>query len=112
MEHTFQKAPGVITAESGYQQGKTENPTYKEICKGNTGHAETVRVIYDPSRITYRQLLEGFFLMHDPTQKDGQGPDWGTQYRSGIWCADAEQLQIAKDFVAEQKSKFRDPVVT
>ena len=70
IEHAFQLAPGVITAESGYQQGRTENPTYKQICKGDTGHAETVRVTYDPARISYRQLLIGFFMMHDPTQVD------------------------------------------
>ena len=79
-------APGVLTADSGYQQGRTENPTYRKICEGDTGHAETVRVVFDPTRITYKQLLQGFFMMHDPTQVNRQGPDYGTQYRSGIWC--------------------------
>ena len=101
IEHTFQLAPGVLTADSGYQQGRMENPTYRTICEGDTGHAETVRVIFDPSRISFRQLLHGFFLMHDPTQVNRQGPDYGTQYRSGVWCINEEQLIIAKEFLTE-----------
>src|SRR5688572_26004657 len=83
LEHYFEQGPGVLDAVSGYQQGEKSNPTYKEVCAGTTGHAETVKVVYDPARISYRRLLEAFFVMHDPTQLDRQGPDVGTQYRSG-----------------------------
>ena len=99
IEDIFQQAPGVLTADSGYMQGAVKNPTYQQICDGDTGHAESVKVTYDPTKITFRQLLQGFFMMHDPTQVDGQGPDLGEQYRSGIWCADEEQLKEAKQFV-------------
>lgn len=104
VEHYFQKGPGVIDAVSGYMQGTTENPTYKDVCGDGSGHAEAVKVVYDPSRITYRRLLEAFFVMHDPTQLNRQGPDSGTQYRSGIYCADEEQLAEAKKFIAEQQA--------
>jgi peptide methionine sulfoxide reductase msrA/msrB len=116
IEHYFQLAPGVITAESGYMQGSSENPTYKEICSqddapassrpaGYKGHAEAVKVVYDPTKITYAQLLEGFFEMHDPTQLNRQGPDYGTQYRSGIYTVNAEQEKEAKTFVAGLAAK-------
>ncbi len=115
IEHYFQQAPGVISAESGYMQGTTENPTYKEVCtqddapassrpagaEGWKGHAEAVKVVFDPTKITYRQLLQGFFEMHDPTQLNRQGPDYGTQYRSGIYTINAAQADEAKKYVAE-----------
>ena len=112
IEHYFQQAPGVITAESGYMQGTTDNPTYKEVCTqdevpfasrpaGFKGHAEVVKVVFDPTRITYRQLLEGFFEMHDPTQLNRQGPDYGTQYRSGLYTVGADQEAEARRYVAE-----------
>ncbi len=101
IEHYFQKGPGVIDAVSGYMQGDTENPTYEEVCSKNTGHAETVKVVFDPQRISYRRLLEAFFVMHDPTQLNRQGPDSGTQYRSGIWYANDEQKKQAEAFVKE-----------
>ena len=101
VEHWFQRGSGVISAESGYMQGEKLNPTYKDVCYTDTGHAETVRVTFDPRHITYRQLLEAFFKMHDPTQLNRQGPDEGTQYRSGIWCASDAHLAEAKKFVDE-----------
>jgi peptide methionine sulfoxide reductase msrA/msrB len=107
VEHYFQKGPGVIDAVSGYMQGHTENPTYKEVCNKKTGHAETVKVVYDPSRITYRRLLEAFFVMHDPTQLNRQGPDVGDQYRSGIWTTSAEQQRQAEEFIREQQAGER-----
>ncbi len=107
VEHYFQKGPGVIDAVSGYMQGHTENPTYKEVCNKKTGHAETVKVVYDPSRITYRRLLEAFFAMHDPTQLNRQGPDVGDQYRSGIWTTSAEQQRQAEEFIREQQAGER-----
>ncbi len=114
IEHIFQEAPGVITAESGFMQGTKENPTYKEVCEGDTGHAETVKVVFDPTVITYRQLVDGFFLMHDPTEVNRQGPDAGTQYRSGVFCATPEQLAQAKEVVSKLTSdkKFSRPIVT
>lgn len=101
VEHYFQKGPGVIDAASGYMNGRTDNPTYKEICNHDTGHAEAVKVVYDPSKITYRRLLEAFFVMHDPTQLNRQGPDVGDQYRSGIFTTNAEQQREAEAFVKE-----------
>lgn len=115
IEHYFQQGPGVLDAVSGYMQGDVERPTYKQVCSGSTGHAETVKVVYDPSRISYRRLLEAFFKMHDPTQLNRQGPDYGTQYRSGIWCVDEEQLAEAQAFVEELKAKGAyggKPIVT
>ncbi|MBX3354276.1 MAG: bifunctional methionine sulfoxide reductase B/A protein [Phycisphaeraceae bacterium] len=114
IEHVFEKCPGVIDAESGYMNGHTENPTYEQVCSKKTGHAEAVKVVFDPSRVTYRLLLEGFFLMHDPTQLNRQGPDVGDQYRSGVFTVDEAQLAEAKAFVAElaKSGRFKAPIVT
>lgn len=101
LEHYFQLGPGVIDSVSGYMQGRVENPTYNQVCSDNTGHAETVKVVFDPSKITYRRLLEAFFEMHDPTQLNRQGPDYGEQYRSGIWFASDEQKKQAEDYIRE-----------
>lgn len=102
IEDEFQHVPGVIDAVSGYQGGTVANPTYQQVCTGTTGHAETVRVTFDPNRVTYRELLERFFTFLDPTQQNRQGPDIGTQYRSAIFAADKAQLAEAKAFLAEQ----------
>ncbi len=112
VEHYFQKGPGVLDAVSGYMQGRTDNPSYEDICGHGTGHAETVKVVFDPNRITYRRLLEAFFVMHDPTQLNRQGPDYGDQYRSGIWTTSAEQQKEAMAFIAEQQPKFGNKIVT
>ncbi len=114
VEHIFQEAPGVITAESGYMQGKTENPTYAQVCAHDTDHAEAVKVVFDPAAISFEQLLDGFFRMHDPTQVNRQGPDSGTQYRSGVYCSSPEQLAQAKAFVAKLTAgkKFAQPIAT
>jgi len=103
LEHYFQQGPGVIDAQSGYMQGRVDNPTYQQVCSEGTGHAETVKVIYDPRKITYRRLLEAFFMMHDPTQLDRQGPDVGAQYRSGIWYVNDVQKRAAQAFIKEQQ---------
>ncbi len=103
IEHYFQKGPGVIDAVSGYMQGDEENPTYKLVCADTSNHAETVKVVFDPKRVTYRRLLEAFFVMHDPTQLNRQGPDFGKQYRSGIWYASEDQKREAEAYVAELK---------
>jgi methionine-S-sulfoxide reductase len=104
----------VISAESGYMQGRVDKPTYEQVCDGATGHAEAVKVVYDPKVITYPQLLEGFFAMHDPTQLNRQGPDVGDQYRSGVYATSAAQLEQAKAYVAELTSRkaFSRPIVT
>lgn len=101
IEHYFQKGEGVINVESGYMQGNTENPTYEDICLKETGHAESTKVTFDPTVISYETLLKAFFTMHDPTQVNRQGPDKGTQYRSGIWTTSKQQLQSAKAYVQE-----------
>ncbi len=104
LEHYFQKGPGVLDAVSGYMQGDVENPDYKVVCDDTTGHAETVMVTYDPSRIRYGQLLEAFFKMHDATQVNRQGPDIGAQYRSGIWYVNDSQKREAEAFIRELMS--------
>ena len=95
VEHAFQQIPGVIDVASGYQQGKTENPTYKEVCTEDSGHVESVRVIYDPSKVDYETLVKFFFIVHDPTQLNRQGPDVGSQYRSGIYTTSKAQEKAA-----------------
>jgi peptide methionine sulfoxide reductase msrA/msrB len=101
VEDVFQQVPGVLDAVSGYMGGKLEKPTYKAVCTGASGHAETVKVVFDPKRASYAELLKVFFLNHDPTTLDRQGPDHGTQYRSAIFAADAKQLEEARAYVAE-----------
>lgn len=115
LEHYFQLGPGVIESVSGYMQGEVDNPTYKQVCGETTGHAETVKVVFDPSKITFRRLLEAFFEMHDPTQLNRQGPDYGEQYRSGIWYANDEQKKQAEKYISELTAakKFGGrPIVT
>lgn len=107
VEHYFQKGPGVVDAVSGYMQGKTERPTYEQVCGHETGHAEAVKVVFDPKKITFRRLLEAFFVMHDPTQLNRQGPDVGDQYRSGIFYTTEEQKREAEAFIREQTEKKR-----
>jgi len=101
IEHWFQQGPGVVDAESGYMQGHVAEPGYREVCAGTTGHAEAVRVTFDPAHVSYRMLLEAFFRMHDPTQYHRQGPDVGSQYRSGIYTVDDAQMNEARAYVAE-----------
>lgn len=105
LEHYFQLGPGVIDAVSGYMQGGVENPTYNAVCSDTTGHAETVKVVFDPGKITYRRLLEAFFKMHDPTQLDRQGPDVGEQYRSGLYYASDAQKREAEAFIKDLVAK-------
>ncbi len=107
VEDRFQQTPGVIDAVSGYMGGHIKDPGYKAVCTDTTGHAETVKVVFDPARISYADLLGRFFKYHDPTQLNRQGPDVGTQYRSAIFAADAAQFEAAKKFVAEQASNPR-----
>ncbi|MBS0196049.1 MAG: bifunctional methionine sulfoxide reductase B/A protein [Planctomycetes bacterium] len=103
VEDRFEQLPGVVDAVSGYMGGSKENPTYRDVCGHDTGHAETVRIVFDPAVVTYRQLLEKFFKFHDPTQLNRQGPDVGDQYRSAIFTSSEEQAKQAAAFIAEQQ---------
>jgi peptide-methionine (S)-S-oxide reductase len=113
-EAIFQELDGVLKATSGYSGGNVENPTYKEVCEGTTGHAEVIQVVYDPSKITYDVLLKAFWQSHDPTTLNRQGNDVGPQYRSVIFYHNDEQKEKAEKYKAElDKSKaFDNPIVT
>ncbi len=101
VEYAFSKLPGVLSASSGYQNGELDSPDYKQVCTGNTGHAESVRVFYDPEIIDYETLVRFFFRVHDPTTMNRQGPDIGTQYRSGIYTTSKDQDAVARKVVKE-----------
>lgn len=105
VEHLMQQLPGVISVESGYIGGQTVNPTYQQVCTGTTGHAEAVRIEYDPSKIDYETLAKNFFEIHDPTQSNGQGPDIGTQYRSEVFYTTPEQQKTALKLIDILRSK-------
>ena len=105
VEYFLQKAPGVLSVTSGYTGGHVKNPTYKEVCTGNTGHAEAVKIIYNPEKTSYETLLRLFLEIHDPTQTGRQGPDIGDQYRSAIFYMNDDQKQIAEKCLNILKSK-------
>jgi len=114
IEDAFHKMPGVIEAESGYMGGWVDNPTYRMVCTDKTGHAEVVRVEYDPNRVSYKELLDLFWTIHDPTTPNRQGVDVGTQYRSVIFYDDEEQ-RIAAEMSKKRLDEahiFRRPIVT
>jgi peptide-methionine (S)-S-oxide reductase len=114
VEHFFRDVPGVIDAVSGYAGGHAANPTYKQVCSGTTNHAEVVQVTFDPAKVSYEKLVDLFFKMHDPTQLNRQGPDFGTQYRTAIFAYSPEQARIAKAKIAALTTSgtFRRPIVT
>jgi peptide methionine sulfoxide reductase msrA/msrB len=114
VEDVFEQIPGVMDAESGYQGGKTANPTYAEVSSHTTGHAETVKVTFDPARVSYRQLLKVFFDNHDPTTLNRQGPDVGSNYRSAIFTSDDAQAREAKAYLAElaQAPRMKGKTIT
>lgn len=113
-EAIFEELDGVISATSGYTGGNVDNPTYKQVCSGETGHAECLQIIYDPAKITFDELLEVFWETHDPTTLNRQGADVGTQYRSGIFYHTPEQKEKAEKYKAEldKSGAFENPIVT
>jgi peptide-methionine (S)-S-oxide reductase len=114
IEAAFRRVPGVLDAASGYSGGHMPNPTYKDVCTDGTGHAEVVQVTFDPTKVSYEQLLNAFWQIHDPTQVNRQGPDYGSQYRSAIFFHSPEQEAAAKKSKAtlEASGKLRRPIAT
>jgi peptide-methionine (S)-S-oxide reductase len=114
LEAVYDQLRGVANVDSGYAGGRRPNPTYEQVCTGTTGHAEVVQITYDPEQITYGDLLDVFFTIHDPTTLNRQGADVGTQYRSAIFYHDDEQKRIAEEKIRELEDLkiWDDPVVT
>ncbi len=114
LEAVYDQMKGVVSVESGYMGGQMSNPTYEQICTGRTGHAEVVQVTFDPKVVSYRELLEVFFVIHDPTTPNRQGHDVGTQYRSAIFYHSPEQKTVAEDVIAHftKEEVFAAPIVT
>jgi peptide-methionine (S)-S-oxide reductase len=114
VEANFRRIPGVKEAISGYSGGHKENPSYREVCTDTTGHAEVVQVTFDPEKVTYEELLDAFWKMHDPTQVNRQGPDFGKQYRTAIFIHSPAQEAAAKKSkqALEASGRFRQPVAT
>jgi peptide-methionine (S)-S-oxide reductase len=114
VEAAFRQTAGVLTTAVGYSGGHFDNPTYEDVCSGNTGHAEVVQVEYDGSKVSYHDLLNIFWTIHDPTTMNRQGPDVGSQYRSVIFFQDDYQEKIARESVTllEESNKFSRPIVT
>ncbi len=112
LEAVFQELEGVREVESGYSGGRVIDPVYEQVCDGTTGHAEVVRVHFDPAVVSYRDILEIFFTIHDPTTLNRQGNDVGTQYRSVIFANSAEQMAIAKQVINEMAHVWDAPIVT
>jgi peptide-methionine (S)-S-oxide reductase len=112
LEAVYEELQGVVDVESGYAGGHVDNPSYRAVCDGDTGHAEVVRIEFDPARISYREVLEVFFTIHDPTQLNRQGNDVGDQYRSVIFTHSQAQRQAAEAIIREIQPHYEDEVVT
>jgi peptide-methionine (S)-S-oxide reductase len=114
IEAAFRRVPGVLDAAAGYSGGRTENPSYQDVCTDTTGHAEVVQVTFDPAKLSYEQLLDVFWTIHDPTQVNRQGPDYGKQYRTAIFFHSPEQEAASKKSkqALEASGKLRRPVAT
>jgi peptide-methionine (S)-S-oxide reductase len=113
-EAVFDRVQGVVDVESGYCNGQTLNPTYEQVCSGRTGHVEVVKVAFDPALISLREVLEIFFVVHDPTTLNRQGNDVGTQYRSGIYTTSDAQKEVAQGVIREitESKTYKSPIVT
>ena len=114
VEAAFRSVPGVVATAVGYSGGRTKNPTYEDVCTDRTGHAEVVQVEFDPSRVSYGQLLDVFWNEHDPTQVNRQGPDIGSQYRSAVFYSTPEQraAAVASKEAVEKSGRYRKPIAT
>ena len=114
VEHFFAAVPGVLTTEVGYMGGTLKHPTYRQVCRGDTNHAEVVRLTFDPDRVSYETLVELFFKMHDPTTRNRQGPDIGSQYRSAVFYYSDAQHRTARAVIHRltRQKAFRRPIVT
>ena len=114
VEEAFRNLDGVVDTAVGYVGGELDNPTYKQVCTDTTGHAEVVQVTFDPAKISYAKLVDTFWTIHDPTQVNRQGPDYGRQYRTAIFYHSSEQQKIAEEAKArlQESGKFRKPIAT
>lgn len=112
VEAVYEGRPGILSVTSGYAGGKTENPSYEDVCTGKTGHAEVVQITFDPEKISYDKILELFWDAHDPTTLNRQGADTGTQYRSIILTENEEQTRTARESKEHAQAKFPSPIVT
>ena len=112
VEHELRQIAGVTDAVCGYTGGHYQNPTYEDVCTGQTGHAEAVEVTFDPNKVSYPELLERFWSMHDPTALNRQGPDTGTQYRSAIFATTLEQVAQAEESKTAAQKRYGKPIVT
>jgi len=114
LEAVYDELKGVVDVTSGYAGGQVVNPTYQQVCGGDTGHAEVVRIAFDPAKISFREILEVFFTIHDPTTLNRQGADVGTQYRSAIFYHSDEQKRVAEEVITEIASAgiWKNPIVT
>jgi peptide-methionine (S)-S-oxide reductase len=112
VEYVFRRVPGVVDVGVGYSGGTTKNPSYEQVCSHTTGHAEVAQVTFDPERVSFDQLLEVFWAMHDPTQVNRQGPDVGDQYRSAVFTHSEEQREAVETSKARAQSKFSKPIAT
>ena len=112
VEADFREVPGVLEAAVGYEGGATERPSYQDVCSDETGHAEVVELDYDPERVTFEQLLDKFFQLHNPTTLNRQGPDIGAQYRSVVFYHDEQQKAAAEEAIKRWQPKFARPIVT
>jgi peptide-methionine (S)-S-oxide reductase len=114
LQARFEQEPGVVETAAGYEGGSLDNPTYKDVCSDHTGHAEVVELTFDPQKVSYAALLDLFFELHDPTQVNRQGPDWGTQYRTVVFFHSPEQEAAARDAIArlDASHKYAKPIAT
>jgi peptide-methionine (S)-S-oxide reductase len=112
VEERFRELDGVVETAVGYEGGHVENPTYEQVCRGDTGHVEVVEVEFDSARVGYEELVRTYFALHDPTQVNRQGPDVGSQYRSVVFAHSDEQAETVRRVIAEIQPRYRQPIMT